>query len=36
VDLDRIDLRFERVVGGEASLDQIAHGTYFGEGPTPH
>ena len=33
MDLDRVDPRFDRIVAADASLDQIAHGTYFGEGP---
>jgi gluconolactonase len=33
MDLDRVDPRFDRIVAAGASLDQIAHGTYFGEGP---
>lgn len=33
MDLDRVDPRFDRIVEADASLDQIAQGTYFGEGP---
>jgi gluconolactonase len=33
MDLDRVDPRFDRIVDADASLDQIAQGTYFGEGP---
>jgi sugar lactone lactonase YvrE len=33
VDIDPIADRFKHIVGHEPVLDQIAHGTYFGEGP---
>jgi gluconolactonase len=33
MDLDRVDPRFDRIVDADASLDQIAQGTCFGEGP---
>ena len=33
MDLDRVDPRFDRIVDADASLDQIAQATYFGEGP---
>jgi hypothetical protein len=33
VDIDPIADRFKHIVGHEPLLDQIAHGTYFGEGP---
>jgi len=33
MDVDRINPKFDSIVGPDAPLDQIAHGTYFGEGP---
>src|SRR6202011_193693 len=33
MDLARVDPRFDRIVDADASLEQIAQGTYFGEGP---
>ena len=33
MDIDAVAPPFSRIVGGDVSLDQIAHGTYFGEGP---
>ena len=33
MDIDLSAPRFERIVGSDPPLDQIAHGTYFGEGP---
>ena len=33
MDVDRIDPKFNTIVGPDAPFDQIAHGTYFGEGP---
>ena len=33
MDIDAASPSFSRIVGGDVSLDQIAHGTYFGEGP---
>jgi sugar lactone lactonase YvrE len=33
VDIDLAAPRFERIVGSDPPIDQIAHGTYFGEGP---
>ena len=33
MDIDAASPSFSRIVGGDVPLDQIAHGTYFGEGP---
>src|SRR3954463_436805 len=33
MDIDLTSSGFERIIGSDPPLDQIAHGTYFGEGP---
>ena len=33
MDLDRVAAGFDRIVGSDPPFDQIADGTYFGEGP---
>ena len=33
MDIDTVSPGFARIAGSDPPLDQIAHGTYFGEGP---